>query len=189
MYIRLQLELSLEIRVLHILGLCPCPGFQPHLPDQAQIEDFGVMRYFGCSVCVRMKIITRKVRALMTEVEFSFRDAPVNIAWLSPVKEIWSPSLAPTPLTYRLLRWDAHVLGDSSSQFFVLIGQVHQAVVTIQSAGCRHRCIVHRRAFFLICILESVGTQSGVILLCWLAGDPGFEPGLTDPESVVLPLD
>jgi hypothetical protein len=21
------------------------------------------------------------------------------------------------------------------------------------------------------------------------AGDPGFEPGLTDPESVVLPLD
>ena len=22
-----------------------------------------------------------------------------------------------------------------------------------------------------------------------LAGDPGFEPGLTDPESVVLPLD
>ena len=22
-----------------------------------------------------------------------------------------------------------------------------------------------------------------------MAGDPGFEPGLTDPESVVLPLD
>ncbi len=22
-----------------------------------------------------------------------------------------------------------------------------------------------------------------------VAGDPGFEPGLTDPESVVLPLD
>jgi hypothetical protein len=72
-----------------------------------------------------MKIITRKVRALMTEVEFSFRDAPVNITWLSPVKEIWSPSLAPTPLTYRLLHWDAHVLGNLGSQFFVLIGQVH----------------------------------------------------------------
>ena len=24
---------------------------------------------------------------------------------------------------------------------------------------------------------------------CRVAGDPGLEPGLTDPESVVLPLD
>ena len=27
------------------------------------------------------------------------------------------------------------------------------------------------------------------LLLQELAGDPGFEPGLTDPESAVLPLD
>jgi hypothetical protein len=122
---RLQLELPLEILVLHILGFCLCPRFQPHLLDQTQIEDFRVMRYFGCSVCIRVKIITRKVGALMTEVEFSFRDAPENVTWFSPVKEIGSPSLSPTPFAYRLLGWNTHVLGDSGSQLFVLIGQVH----------------------------------------------------------------
>ncbi len=101
--------------MLHILGFCLCPGFQPHLLDQTQIEDFGVMGYFSCSVCVRVKIITREVGALMTEVESSFRDAPVDITWFSPVKEIWFPSLSPTPFAYRSLDWDGHILGDFGS--------------------------------------------------------------------------
>jgi hypothetical protein len=111
----LQLEFPLEVCVFHILGLCLCPRFQSHLLDQAQIEDFGVMRYFGCSVCVGMEMVTWKVSTLRAEVNASLRDASVNVAGFGPAKEIWVPSLFATSFTYSLLNWDAPVLGGFGS--------------------------------------------------------------------------
>jgi len=57
-------------------------------------------------------MVTWKVGALVTKIQLSFRDAPANIAWLSPAKEIRAPRFFTTPFAYRLLKWYAKVLGN-----------------------------------------------------------------------------
>jgi len=55
---------------------------------------------------------TWKARTLITEVQLSFHDAPVNITGFSPVKKIWFPRLLTTPFTHGLLKWNAKVIGN-----------------------------------------------------------------------------
>lgn len=115
----LQRPIPSKVNISHVSSLISCPRIQSHLLHQAQIEDFGVVPYEICSVCVWMENVTREVVTLVTEFDaFLFR------AWIQSTLHGKVTAFAPfisASFTDCLFRWNAVCLRNQLSQVRMLV--------------------------------------------------------------------
>jgi len=140
----LQLKLLVEIGVSNTFRFVLRPSLQPHLLDQAQIKDLGIMRLLGSLICIRVKMVTGKVRTFTAKLKSLLPDTSVDIARLGHTKEGDRPAFVSTSLAHCFFSGNPKSFGDCSPELLILIGQIHAAIETIQSAGRSHLLVVHR---------------------------------------------
>ena len=72
-----------------------------------------------CFICIWVKVITREVSALTTQLDPFLYNTSINITWLSHIKKTYSSIFISTPVAYCFFKGNPPALGNFNSQLFV----------------------------------------------------------------------